>query len=85
MHNMKVAKIRMGYVEACKLKEQAKEEGISVDELKERLKLNAPATEKKPKKKLSAVAAAKRRFAKQQNVDVVIQVKGDDGQVVTYD
>ena len=31
------------------------------------------------------MAAAKRRFAKKQEIDVLIKIKGEDGQVMTFD
>ena len=69
VHNMKVGKIRNGYKEHVELTEQAKAEGIPLEELKARqIKAedgDAPtAKPKKGKKKISALAAAKRRFAK---------------------
>ena len=48
-------------------------------------KVGGPATKKKGGKKLSGIAAAKRRFAKQANTEVVIKMKDKDGQVINFE
>ena len=62
VHNSKVGTIRAGYNNYCALRQQANAEGVSFEELKKRqeseVKVGKAAT-----KKVSGIAAAKKKFA----------------------
>ena len=91
VHNQKTDKIRKTYGDYCHQRIQAVQEGISFEQLQERLTKQGVADETKTvtkkKAKKGGVAAAKKKFAKQfnQNVGCQILVKGEDGQVVDFD
>lgn len=95
VHNAKVNKIRDGYNAYFELRQQAMAEGITFEELKERVEQEeeAAAAGKKVKSakpggaKKSGIAAAKKKFAAKvkNDVDVLIKVKDDEGQVINFE
>jgi ATPase subunit of ABC transporter with duplicated ATPase domains len=94
VHNTDTLRIRHKYITYCELREQAREEGVSFEELRKQHAATEDSSvstkgkgpgKKKVGKKLTGLAAAKRRFAKQANTEVVIKMKDKDGQVINFD
>lgn len=91
VHNSKVDKIRTGYTTYCELRQQAIQEGITYEELKERLdQEDEGAAVKKVKSakvgKKGSIAAAKKKFAaKSRDVGVLIKVKDDEGKIIEFE
>ena len=93
VHNTDTLRVRHKYITYCELRERAREEGISFEELRKQqaaiedssMSVKGKGLGKKKGKKLTGLAAAKRRFAKQANTEVVIKMKDKDGQVINFD
>ena len=94
VHNAKVKKIHDGYSAYCELRQQALAEGITFEELKERVEQEEEAAAGKKVKsakpggaKKSGIAAAKKKFAAKakNDVGVLIKVKDDEGQVIDFE
>ena len=89
VHNSKVDKIRKGYGEYCSLRQQALEEGVTLEELQEKKALfgNGDASKKaktaRPGLKKTLIVVAKKKFAaKNKDVEVLIKVKDEEGKIV---
>lgn len=79
MHNTKVDKIHKKYKEEFDKKARAKEQGITLKELEE--KENVLCVEMPGKKKKFGA----KKVAKKDDFEVVIKMKGDDGEILNYD
>ena len=79
MHNTKVDKIHKKYKEEFDKKARAKEQGITLKELEE--KENVLCVEMPGKKKKLGA----KKVAKKDDFEVVIKMKGEDGEILNYD